>query len=87
MCAACPAAAAWVVGRAVRAITRVSAAAVLATSKAAPGPRASVRRPVTATARACPPAGAPVATAVASASRAGGTARSVSPNTVIRCGA
>lgn len=74
-------------GRAVRAIAKASAAAVLAAAKAAGGPYDSVRLPVTATARAWPPTSALVANAIASASRAGGTARSVRPNTVTRCGA
>ncbi|MFF4360643.1 hypothetical protein [Streptomyces sp. NPDC001604] len=74
-------------GRAVWAIVQASAAAVLAAAKAAAGPYDSARRPPTATARACPPTITLVASTIASAGRVGGTARSVRPNTVTRCGA
>jgi hypothetical protein len=78
---------AYDVGRAVSAIAPASAAARLAVPNAATGPYDSARRPVPAIARAWPPTNALVANAIASASHAGGTARSVSPNTVMRCGA
>ncbi|MFG2786434.1 hypothetical protein [Streptomyces sp. NPDC048419] len=74
-------------GRAAKAIARARAAARLAAAKAAAGPWDSAVRPVTATARPWPPTIALVANATASARREGITARSMSPNTVIRCGA